>query len=158
MALAYGPQRNGVCTLGHAHALHALALEGMKVGLLARSKCAIVSPGMVRPQESSCATLQILSKGDGVEISILRGDACFTHTAQVPQGDGRHSLSLQLSLPISRVPIGAHPAHPSHPAGPKRSSVTQHMKPQTAHCRDALSIWRCALSLHLHRDKHCSTS
>ena len=32
VALAYGPQKDGVCTLSHAHALHALALEGMKVG------------------------------------------------------------------------------------------------------------------------------
>ena len=32
VALAYGPQKDGVCIVGHAHALHALALEGMKVG------------------------------------------------------------------------------------------------------------------------------
>lgn len=31
MALAYGPQKDSMCQWAHAHALHAHALEGMKV-------------------------------------------------------------------------------------------------------------------------------
>ena len=31
VALSYGPQKDGACTSAHAHALHALAWEGLKV-------------------------------------------------------------------------------------------------------------------------------
>ena len=31
VALSYGQQRGGMCASAHAHALHALALEGLKV-------------------------------------------------------------------------------------------------------------------------------
>ena len=31
MALSYGPQQDGACVSAHAHALHALAWEGLKV-------------------------------------------------------------------------------------------------------------------------------
>ena len=34
VALSYGPQLNGACTSAHAHALHAIAWEGLKVTVL----------------------------------------------------------------------------------------------------------------------------